>query len=347
MPIIQNSVIFPQHGDWKNALAQSIRSIAELFDLCAIDADPADFPQATGFALRVTRFYASLIEKGNIDDPLLRQVLPVGAELIERAGYSTDAVGDGAALVAPGLIHKYPSRVLLTLTGACAIHCRYCFRRHFAYAEQTPQLDLDGPTLEYIRSHGDLREVILSGGDPLMQSDERLEQLVDSLNRIDHLALLRVHSRLASVLPQRLDRQLIHILGKFKGTTVLVTHINHANEINRFSRDRFLELHRHGIRLLNQSVLLRGVNDDDETLARLSYALFDSGITPYYLHCLDKVQGAAHFDVDRTAACTIHRRLRHSLPGYLVPRLVEEIAGRASKTQVQCERYALSSAQTQ
>jgi len=347
MPIIQNSVAFPQHSEWKLALAQSFRNLQELLDFCAIDADSARFPPMQSFPLRVTRFYASLIERGNINDPLLRQVLPLHDELQDHTGYSTDAVGDCAAMVAPGLIHKYPTRVLLTLTGACAIHCRYCFRRHYPYADNAAGLDPHGPALDYIRSQPELREVVLSGGDPLMLSDDKLEQLITDFNEISHIRLLRIHSRLASVLPQRFAGRLADILGRFKGVTVLVSHINHPNELASLNQHCFLNLQQHGIRLLNQSVLLKGVNDDSGVLARLSYRLFESGITPYYLHCLDKVQGAAHFDVPRNRACAIHTRLQQSLPGYLVPRLVEEIPGQPSKTPVQCERIALSSRQTQ
>jgi EF-P beta-lysylation protein EpmB len=334
--MIQNSTVFPQRNDWKLALAQSFRNIPDLLDFLHIPADQALSPASKQFPLRVTRFYASLIEQGNIDDPLLKQVLPSAQELVMTPGYSRDAVGDNAAVVAPGLIHKYPSRVLLTLTGACAIHCRYCFRRHFPYADNLPELDIDGPALEYIGSHDELREVILSGGDPLMLSDEKIARLVNALNGIPHINTLRIHSRLASVLPQRLDDALAEILLAFRGTTVLVTHINHPNELCNENGAALRGFARQGIRLFNQSVLLKGVNDDEATLAGLSYKLFEFGITPYYLHCLDKVQGAAHFDLERATACRLHTRLQSQLAGYLMPRLVEEIPGRASKTQVQC-----------
>jgi EF-P beta-lysylation protein EpmB len=347
MPIIQNSVAFPQHSEWKLALAQSFRSLRELLEFCAIDADPTQFPAMQNFPLRVTRFYASLIERGNINDPLLRQVLPLPDELQEHQGYSADAVGDCAATVAPGLIHKYSTRVLITLTGACAIHCRYCFRRHYPYSDNAPALDIHGTALEYIHSHPELREVVLSGGDPLMLSDEKLEQLITDLNGFSHIRLLRIHSRLASVLPERFAGRLLDILSSFNGVMVLVSHINHPNELGAVNQRCFMDLQQQGIRLLNQSVLLKGVNDDSKVLAQLSYRLYDCGITPYYLHCLDKVQGATHFDLPRDEACAIHTRLQHSLPGYLVPRLVEEIPGQPSKTPVQCERIALSSRQTQ
>jgi len=334
-----------QERDWKLAVSESFRNLGELLEFCEIGA-PADAPvdapvdEYAGkheFAFRVTRYFASLIEKGNAVDPLLLQVLPDALEFRQVEGYHADAVGDFAAMRVPGLIHKYHGRVLLTLTGACAIHCRYCFRRHFPYGEAGVDYDMNGPVMRYLAGNPEVNEVILSGGDPLMVSDARLARLVRNLNRIPHIRTLRIHSRVLSVLPERVTAAFIGTLQQFRGQVVLVTHINHPNEISALNQAAFGLLVRHGFRLFNQSVLLRRVNDNAQTLAELSNKLFASGIIPYYLHRLDRVQGAAHFDLSAHEACRVYTQLRERLPGYLLPALVEEIAGNASKTPVRCD----------
>jgi len=321
-------------NDWQQALARGFRDLDALLDFCDLPRTALDLAPDSPFPLRVTRHYASLIEKGNPRDPLLLQVLPAAHEDDQVPGYGHDPVGDRAAEVAPGLIHKYPGRALLTLTGACAIHCRYCFRRHFPYAASSP--DLDGAAWEYLSRHGDLHELILSGGDPLMWSDTRLARLVERLNRLPHIRLLRIHSRMISVLPERAGEALITLLRGFHGQVVLVHHINHPREIDPVNAEAFRRLDAAGIRQLNQSVLLRQVNDDPEVLAALSFKLFEQGIQPYYLHRLDRVRGAAHFDLPDRTSCELHRQLRERLPGYLLPRLVSEIPGTKSKTPAHC-----------
>lgn len=323
--------------NWKLALSECFRDLDELLVFCEIDPSQFTFRGKHEFALRVTRYFASLIEKGNHLDPLLLQVLPDAREFRHIDGYSEDAVGDRRAVAVPGVIHKYHGRVLLTLTGACAIHCRYCFRRHFPYDESSADYDMEGRVMAYLAASPDVSEVILSGGDPLMVSDQMLAKLVGNLNRIPHIGVLRIHSRLLSVLPERVNSTLLETLGRFNGQVVFVTHINHPNEISQYNQAAFDLLARAGFPLFNQSVLLRGVNDNALTLAELSRKLFASRVIPYYLHRLDKVRGAAHFDLPRTEVQRIYKELRRRLPGYLLPALVEEIAGQSSKTPVRCD----------
>ena len=322
--------------DWKLALAQSFRQRSELLAFCELQNELPAFSEDNAFPTRVTRHYASLIEKGNAQDPLLLQVLNDLREHEQLPGYSRDAVGDMEAMVIPGLLHKYASRVLLTLTAACPIHCRYCFRRHFPYSDANVDVSPNGAIMQYLKRNPQINEVILSGGDPLMWSDQKLGALIQSLNPVTHIKTLRIHSRLLSVLPERINDRFINLWHAFRGQVVFITHINHPNEISPQNRAAFSSLARHGFRLFNQSVLLRGVNNSPDVLSELSYRLFDSSITPYYLHALDKVQGTAHFDIDVQQQCQIYQALRSRLPGYLLPQLVNEFAGRTSKTPVQC-----------
>ncbi len=327
----------PPQRDWKAIIGESFRKLEQLLDYCEIDAAQLELDASPSFPLRVTRYYASLVEKGNVRDPLLLQVLPGLPERRVVDGYSKDAVGDHLAMPVPGLIHKYRGRVLLALTGACAIHCRYCFRRHFPYGEMSVDFKADGPVMRYLADNTDVQEVILSGGDPLMVSDGKLADLIARLNRVPHIRLLRIHSRLLSVLPERVNAGLLATLSRFSGQVVFVTHINHPNEISPANQAAFQRLSGQGYKLFNQSVLLRGVNDKPRTLADLSYKLFENQIVPYYLHRLDKVQGAAHFDLPSAESERIYRQLRESLPGYLVPLMVDEIPGQACKQPVACE----------
>lgn len=331
------AVLLPRGRDWKLVASEAFRDLGALLEYCEIDPAPAVFEAKQEFPLRVTRYFASLIEKGNALDPLLLQVLPDRREFKAVEGYSTDAVGDQQAMPVPGLIHKYHGRVLLTLTGACAIHCRYCFRRHFPYGEAGVDYKLDGQVMSYLAGKPDVSEVILSGGDPLMVSDQKLARLIDQLNRIPHIRVLRIHSRVLSVLPERVTDSLLDVLRQFRGRLVFVTHVNHPNEISSHNQEAFDLLNRQGYVIFNQSVLLKGVNDNTQTLVDLSNRLFDSHIIPYYLHRLDKVQGAAHFDLTPQESCRIYSRLRKQLPGYLLPAMVEEIAGQTSKTPVHCD----------
>ncbi len=335
--MIPDSIQIPQSQNWKQLLSNAFRNSRDLLEFCEIDSASAIFDFDAGFPVRVTRYYASLIEKGNAQDPLLLQVLPELREREQSAGYSMDPVGDLAAMVAPGLIHKYPNRVLLTLTAACAIHCRYCFRRHFPYSEAVVDINPAGAIMRYLQQHREINEVILSGGDPLVVNDEHIARLIHQLNQIKHIRILRIHSRLMSVLPERINHDLLELLQTFQGQIVWVTHINHANEISDHNQEAFQLIREYGHTLFNQSVLLKGVNDQLETLVALSYRLFESAVTPYYLHRLDKVQGSQHFALTDTESCQLYRDLKHQLPGYLLPRMVDEIAGHLSKSAVHCD----------
>ncbi len=288
---------------------------------------------AQDFPLRVTRHYLGLIRHGDPDDPLLRQVLPIGAERQKVPGFVADPVGDLAAQAGNGIVHKYHGRALLITTGACAIHCRYCFRRHYPYAEDNALRHLQG-ALRQLRDMPEISEVILSGGDPLSLSDRRLQGLLEALASIPHLRRLRIHTRLPIVLPERITPALTHLLRVGRLSTSLVLHANHPHELTPALGERLSSLRSAGITLLNQSVLLRGVNDSAQTLVALSEGLFDLGILPYYLHLLDPVAGAAHFEVSEKTALDLHEAVHALLPGYLVPRLVREVSGNPGKRPV-------------
>lgn len=334
--MITRSIRAWQPVAWQNELAQAISDPAVLLDALDLAPDLLPAAQRSGrdFKLRVPRGYVARMQKGDPADPLLRQVLPVAEEQIAAQGFSLDAVGDLGAMPVPGVLHKYYGRVLLVMTGACAVHCRYCFRRHFPYSAANPATEEWGQALEYISADLTVHEVILSGGDPLMLNDRRLAGLAEGLDAVAHLKYLRIHSRLPVVLPERIDEALLAWLTRLRLKPIMVIHANHANEIDDAVRSALAELTARGVTLLNQSVLLRGINDSAEALAKLSEALFDTGVTPYYLHLLDRVQGAAHFEVVEATACRLMNELRERLPGYLVPRLVRESAGARSKLAV-------------
>jgi EF-P beta-lysylation protein EpmB len=318
---------------WQRELAEVVRDPAELLNL--LELDPALLPAARKaaerFPLRVPRGFAARMRRGDPGDPLLRQVLPLAAELETPAGFVADPVGDRQALHAGGVLHKYHGRVLLVATGACAVHCRYCFRRHFPYAEANAAADRWMSALSYIRSDPEITEVILSGGDPLVLNDRRLGELAERLAAIPHLRRLRIHSRLPVVLPNRVDAALLDWLTGTRLMPVMVMHANHPQELDAEVGRAAARLRERGVTLLNQAVLLAGVNDDAGILAELSERLFALGVQPYYLHALDRVQGAAHFDSEIELKMLM-RSLRARLPGYLVPRLVREEPGEPAKT---------------
>jgi EF-P beta-lysylation protein EpmB len=325
-----------QRPRWQQALADAVKDRRELMDLL-------ELPRGTllpgghadrHFPLRVPRAYVARMRKGDPDDPLLRQVLPVAAEDVESAAYRSDPVGDLAAMPVPGVLHKYHGRVLLITTGACGIHCRYCFRRHFPYGDANPAPGTWRLALDYIAADPTITEVILSGGDPLALPDRRLAELAVQLDAIPHIQRLRIHSRLPIVLPERVDPPLLAWLEASRLQKVMVVHANHPNEIGEDTLRSLRNLRACGVTVLNQAVLLRGVNDSADILAALSNALFAAGVLPYYLHLLDKVQGAAHFDVRETDALALMHALQVRLPGYLVPRLVRETAGAPAKSPV-------------
>jgi len=325
----------PARADWKRELATAFRHPRDLLhhlglgDQTGIASDEA----ARELPMLVPRGFAALMRAGDADDPLLRQVLPRPAELLHPAHYVLDPVGDAAACRVPGLLQKYAGRALLLPTGACAVHCRYCFRRHFPYADHSSGGRLES-ALRELAACPDLREVILSGGDPLMLDDDALAALIGRLRRVPHLRRLRLHSRLPIVLPSRVTPALRRLLGAHGRRTMVVVHANHPAELGPQAADALALLAGDGIPLLNQSVLLQGVNDDVAVLAELAERLFDLGVSNYYLHQLDRVRGAAHFEVDDRRARALMDGLRSVLPGYLVPRLVREQPGAPSKTPV-------------
>ncbi|MBS0570005.1 MAG: EF-P beta-lysylation protein EpmB [Proteobacteria bacterium] len=314
---------------WRDAITDP-RELLELLDLG--DLAGTVLPDAdTGFSMRVPRGFVARMRRGDRSDPLLLQVLPQAAELLEVAGFGHDAVADLDARMAPGVLHKYVGRALLITTGACAVNCRYCFRRHFPYAGQTAAADHWQTAVAAIRADVSIEEVILSGGDPLSLATAKLAELAAALAGIAHVRRLRIHTRLPIVLPERVDADLLAWLRATPWPVAVVLHANHANEIDAAVAAACQRLRDTGAIVLNQSVLLRGVNDSADALAELSARLFDCGVVPYYLHQLDPVAGAAHFSVDDDRARDLVAHLRERLPGYLVPRLVREIPGSAAK----------------
>ncbi len=319
---------------WQDELADLIRDPEELLNLLQLDPEqlPAARLAAAEFALRVPRSFVQRMEPGNPNDPLLMQVLPIGEELELSPGYVQDPVGDLASNPVPGLIHKYHGRVLLVAAGHCAINCRYCFRRHFPYQDNQPDRKQWQLALDYIRSDSSITEVIYSGGDPLAIADKQLSWLSEELAAIPHLERLRVHTRLPVVVPSRIDEACLDWLSKTRLQSVVVLHINHAQEIDLELQDSIERLKQVGVTVLNQSVLLKGVNDNIEALCTLSESLFKAGVMPYYLHLLDKVEGAQHFDVSEKHALDLREGMLKRLPGYLIPKFVREIAGMPAKS---------------
>ncbi|MDD4915258.1 MAG: EF-P beta-lysylation protein EpmB [Methylococcales bacterium] len=317
---------------WQRALAEAFTSVDSLCRYLDIKADSLPLNiDCQDFPLRVPKGYADCMQPGNPRDPLLRQVLPVLDELKVYPGYSADPVGDLQAVATPGVIHKYQGRVLMIVTGACAIHCRYCFRRNFPYGELQLGSQKIQQAVAYIAGHSDISEVILSGGDPLLLSDDRLNKLLGRLARIPHVKRLRIHSRVPVVLPSRITATLLENLDSTGKQIVLVIHANHANELSAEVGRACERMRQSRITLLNQSVLLKGVNDDAASLCTLSERLFAIGVLPYYLHLLDHASGTGHFAVAERQALGIYRHMRENLPGYLLPRLVREQAGAAYK----------------
>ncbi|MEW5972986.1 MAG: EF-P beta-lysylation protein EpmB [Pseudomonadota bacterium] len=319
---------------WQAKLAAATLSGADL--AAALGLPPsARAPRAEEqFPVRVPPGFLAAIAPGRVDDPLLRQVLPAPEEDVVVPGFVADPVGDGAVMLRPGLLRKYHGRVLLITTGACAIHCRYCFRRHFPYHEAHVAGDDFAEALEHIAKDASIREVILSGGDPLVLSDRRLGALSGALAAIPHVERLRIHTRVPTVLPERISDEFIAWFAPLSVRKVVVVHVNHANELSPSARAALKRLQEGGATLLNQAVLLRGVNDTLDAQEQLADALFDAGVLPYYLHMLDRVHGAAHFEVGEAEAQALVEAMRGRLPGYLVPRLVREVAGAPSKLPV-------------
>jgi L-lysine 2,3-aminomutase len=333
-PAGKESCLPPKHARWQQLWREAVTDPRELLDLLDLGDLAADLlPGADiGFALRVPRGFVARMRKGDRRDPLLLQVLPQMAELESTPGFTLDAVGDLAARGAPGVLHKYQGRALLIATGSCAVNCRYCFRRHFPYAEETAAANRWRDAVAFIADDTSIEEVILSGGDPLSLSTPKLTELTAALAPIAHIKRLRIHTRLPVVLPERVDDELTVWLNQLPWPVAVVLHANHGNEVGAGLEQACASLRGAGASLLNQSVLLRGVNDAVEVLAALSERLFACGVLPYYLHQLDRVAGTAHFAVDDEQARALVDGLRGRLSGYLVPRLVREIPNAPAKT---------------
>lgn len=332
----QTSAEAPRAPAWQHALRQAFSRPSDL--LSYLELDPAlpalELPRLRSFPLRVPRGYAARMRKGDPLDPLFLQVWPAAREAEQAAGFVRDAVGDLDAALGDGVLHKYHGRALLITTGACAVHCRYCFRRHFPYAESLAARGHWQPALARLAADPGIVEAILSGGDPLSLSDERLQELLEGLARIPHLRRVRIHTRQPIVLPERVDAGLLKILTALPLDKAMVLHANHANELDSTVRDTCRALRNTGLTLLNQSVLLRGINDTTDVLMGLHERLFSLGVLPYYLHVMDRVEGAAHFEVSEDRAVRLMRELSRSSPGYLVPKLAREVPGEPAKTWI-------------
>jgi len=337
-PNIPSAQLIAQDVDsWQTVMANAIHTPEALISRLKLDPAALDaaYPGHRQFAVRVPEPYLSRIELGNLDDPLLKQILPVADEGAPApAGYGPDPLAEAHANKAPGIVHKYKSRVLLIANGACAINCRYCFRRHFPYSDNRLGRHEWDQALEYVRANPDINEVILSGGDPLMSTDARLDTIISSIENIPHVTRLRIHTRLPIVIPQRITEALISRLETSRLAVIMVVHVNHANEIDEHVGHSLARLFKHGIHVLNQSVLLKGINDRVDALSQLSERLFEYKVLPYYLHILDRVSGAHHFEVSDAHAKSLMDELQGTLPGFLVPKLVREEAGAHSKTLI-------------
>jgi EF-P beta-lysylation protein EpmB len=326
----------PLESTWQQHFADAITDPAELLRALDLGSEwlaPAE-AAAKLFPLRVPRSFVARMRRGDPYDPLLRQVLPLGDELIETEGFGSDPIDESSYQQAPGLLRKYSSRALLVTTGACAVHCRYCFRREFPYEEQQGETGRWREAIASVAADPWIEELILSGGDPLSLSNARLNALTNSLKGISHLNSLRLHTRNAIVLPSRIDAGFIDWIRSLPWRVTIVLHVNHAQEMQGDALEALARLRTTGALLLNQSVLLRGVNDDAVALSTLSRTLHAHGVLPYYLHLLDRVRGSAHFEVNESRGLEIIATMTSALPGYLVPKLVREIPGAASKTAI-------------
>lgn len=319
---------------WQRILAEAVRDLDELCRLVELSRSQLAISKeaASDFPLLVPRGYIARMERGNPDDPLLRQVLPIIDENKSPTGFLLDPVADRAALVAPGLLQKYPGRVLIVTTGACAVHCRYCFRRHFDYRRLPDYATLWASAIKLVAADRSIHEVILSGGDPLTLADDRLSRLATRLGEIPHLRRLRIHTRLPILIPQRVCEELLGWLTAGPLAPIMVIHANHAAELSSQVGGAIARLVDAGVPVLNQAVLLRGVNDNLDALQALCQRLVDLRVMPYYLHQLDRVDGAAHFEVPEEEGKRLIAKLRSRLPGYAIPRYVREVAGELSKT---------------
>ena len=319
---------------WQTQVADVITDIDQLLAILELSDIKSELYIPKGFGLRVPKAFVAKMKKGDSKDPLLLQVLPSKLEQAKISGYVTDPLAENEQNPIKGLLHKYHSRVLVTVTGACAIHCRYCFRQHFDYQGNLPKSEQLELIQDYIGQHPEIREVLLSGGDPLSLSNRRLFLWIDTLEALPQIRTIRIHTRLPIVIPERLDSELLSRLQASRCQIVMVVHTNHANEIDEHTASYLLQARQKGITLLNQTVLLAGINDSVSVQVDLSERLFAAGVLPYYLHLLDKVEGAAHFDMTQRRAVELYWEMLQQLPGYLVPKLVQELPNRPFKTPV-------------
>ncbi|MFM8571280.1 MAG: EF-P beta-lysylation protein EpmB [Pirellula sp.] len=325
---------------WQESLRRAVRSLDELLDLLQLTREQLpDLDWSSDFSLLVPHEYVRRMEVLNPSDPLLLQVLPLAIEKQSVEGFGTDPVGDSLSSRLPGVLHKYQNRALLVATGLCAVHCRYCFRRHYPYEDSPTSLQQWRESLEYIQDNPQIDEVILSGGDPLSLGNAKLFGLISEIASIEHISRIRIHTRFPVMIPNRIDSDFLLRLDALTESENLkslwmVLHINHAQEIDRALIQACSKLRRSGAIVLNQAVLLRGINATFESQRDLCKALSDAGVIPYYLHQLDQVSGAAHFACDQRLGESIVARLRSELSGYAVPRFVKEIAGESSKTLI-------------
>ncbi|MCY3542254.1 MAG: EF-P beta-lysylation protein EpmB [Gammaproteobacteria bacterium] len=315
---------------WQAILRSSVRSVRELQHLLELQDKQIDWTKDSAFSLHVPRTFVERMEKGNPRDPLLLQVVPSREELSSTEGYVPDPLKENEFLLHGGVVKKYANRALVITTQACPVHCRYCFRRHFGYS--THQLTDFQSTLDTLSNDPSIAEVILSGGDPLTLSNAKLEAFIHQIQRINHIRILRIHTRFPVMIPQRVTPALVEILSKTRLKVVIVVHINHPNEVDDSVHGAIEQLRNAQIDVFNQSVLLKGVNDSVQILSTLMHRVFEIGVVPYYLHLFDPVAGAHHFDLPETTAFALWKKLHSQLPGYLVPRLVREVPHQPAKT---------------
>lgn len=331
--MITRSAVTWHTEDWQRQLSSVVSSVDELWQLLElpVEALPGAHLAASQFPLRVPRAFVARMRKGDLHDPLLRQVLPLGNELAPLAGFVADPLAERSSNPHQGLLHKYASRVLVIAGSACAVHCRYCFRRHFPYQDnQLTQAQFDA-VVAYIADHPEVNEVILSGGDPLVTSNGRLQRWIEGLEALPQLKRLRLHTRTPVVIPERIDNGLLGLLRQTRLRTIVVVHCNHAQEIDSSFAEAMACLREVSATVLNQAVLLKGVNDSIEAQVALSETLFEAGVLPYYLHLLDQVAGGHAFQIDDADAFAIYRGMAARLPGFLLPRLTREVPGAPAK----------------
>jgi EF-P beta-lysylation protein EpmB len=321
------------YSEWQAVLADAVRDPVELIALLQLPPELLEAARRAGgdFPLLVPRPYLARIRPGDPKDPLLLQILPIGEELVHHPRFVADPLGEVDGSHPPGVLAKYQNRILMVSVGSCGVHCRFCFRRHFPYESAVSSPERWGAAIAHVERDSAIHEVILSGGDPLTLSDERLSGLLEQLSQIPHVRRVRLHTRMPIVIPQRVTGELTSVLRSTRLAAWMVVHVNHPAEIDAAVAEAVGRLVDGGVPLLSQSVLLRGVNDRVEVLASLCERLVDLRVTPYYLHQLDRVAGAAHFEVPEETGIRLVEELRRRLPGYAVPRYVRETPGDACK----------------